>query len=147
MSIKSDAVETKMASAPRRTTMTTTPRRTGATNQATSTFGKTAPRIRTQTSMRATRTISAAAAVVTRDLVILKEIMKMIVEDVTETATDLAIVPAVTLGEGTGTLAKAIVESSPATKQGAIPVPSVPLSSALHRLEIPSVGIPDGPEV
>ena len=69
---------------------------------------------------------------VTRDLVILKEIMKMIVEDATGTATDLAIVPVVTLGEGTGILAKTIAERSPATKQGAIPGPSVPLSSALN---------------
>ena len=77
----------------------------------------------------------------------MKEIMKMIVEDATGTATDPAIILAVRLGEGTRILAGAIAERSQATRQGAIPVPSVPLSSALNMLGIPSVDIPDGPEV
>ena len=127
--------------------MTTTATRTGATNQVTNTFGKTAPRIRTRINMRATRATSAAAAVATRDLVIVKETMKMIVEEATGTGTDLAIVPAVTPGGDTGTLAGTISERSPAMKQGAISVPLVLLLSASHRLGIPSVDIPDGPEV
>ena len=77
--------------------MTTTLRRTCATKKVTSTSGKIAPRIRTQKSTRATRTTITASVVVRRDLIIVKEIMKMIVEDATGTATDPAIVLAVIL--------------------------------------------------
>ena len=62
-------------------------------------------------------------------IIIVKEIMEVIVEDATGTATDPASVLTVTLGEGTGILAKAIAERSQATRQGAIPGPSVPLLS------------------
>ena len=52
------------------------------------------PEIERRINMRATRTAIATAAVVTKDLVIVRETMKMILEDVTGTVIDLAIVPA-----------------------------------------------------
>ena len=72
--------------------------------------------------------------------------MKLIAEDATGTAVGLAIVSAVIPEGDTGTLAEAITERSRAMKQGVILVPPGLLSSALHRLGIPSVEIPDNPE-
>ena len=135
-----------MASAPRQTTMAITATNTGARNQVISTFGRTAPRICSRISTRATEAASGTMAAATKDIVIVREIMKVVAEDATGTAIGLAIVPAMIPGGDTGTLAKAIAERSQAIKQGAILVPLGVLSSALHRLGIPSVEIPDDQE-
>ena len=71
-----------------------------------STFGRTASRIQCQISTWATGAVSATAVAATKDLIIVKEMMKMIAEDATGTTIGLVIVPAVIPGGDTGSLAK-----------------------------------------
>ena len=146
--IRNDATTTTMtaaASAPQQTitATTTTLRRTGVSYTTASTFGKIVPTIRCQPTTRATGR-AAAARTIADDTDNIIKIVKISVEGVTGTATDLAIVLTVMAGEDTRILAKAIAEKSPAMRHGAVLIPSVLFLFDLKMRRIPSADTPDG---